>query len=160
MWVLFFTHNLFMVNCTFNATPTDRLQQHPLLFTTNRIDRTFFLWRLQPAQPSHPSHGTILLWSGSSSSKCANLHTVAASNNRDHSTRSLHYCMVTPHIYMGVIIHAHPVRGRVDWFKSSNKNQKYHVVLKHCVMSVPHLISILIGFRLAYTVIVQKAKSS
>jgi len=33
------------VNRTFNATPTERLQQHPLLFTTNHtIDRTFFLW--------------------------------------------------------------------------------------------------------------------
>ena len=42
--VLFFTHILFVVNHTFNATPPERLQQHPLLFTTNRTDRTFFVW--------------------------------------------------------------------------------------------------------------------
>ena len=34
-----------VVNRTFNATPTERLQQHPLLFTTKHTDRTFFLWR-------------------------------------------------------------------------------------------------------------------
>jgi len=32
--LLFFTHILFVVNPTFNATSTERLQQHPLLFTT------------------------------------------------------------------------------------------------------------------------------
>jgi len=31
-----------MVNHTINATPPERLQQHPLLFTMNRTDRTFF----------------------------------------------------------------------------------------------------------------------
>ena len=34
----------------------------------------------------------------SSSSKSAKLHTVAASNNIDHSTRSLCYCLFVPHI--------------------------------------------------------------
>ena len=28
IWVLFFAHIPFVVNCTFNATPTERLQQH------------------------------------------------------------------------------------------------------------------------------------
>jgi len=41
--VLFFTHIPFVVNHTINATPPDRLQQHPLFFTTNRTDRTFFV---------------------------------------------------------------------------------------------------------------------
>ena len=41
--VLFFTHIPFVVNHTINATPPERLQQHPLLFTTNRTDRTFFV---------------------------------------------------------------------------------------------------------------------
>ena len=36
MMVLFFTHITFVVNHTINATPSERLQQHPLLFTTNR----------------------------------------------------------------------------------------------------------------------------
>ena len=30
--------------------------------------------------------------------KCAKLHTVAASNNRDQPTRSLYYCMFVPHL--------------------------------------------------------------
>jgi len=58
---LFFALIPFVVNHTFNATPPERLQQHPLLFTTNRIDRTFFLWRLHMAQPPHSGHSTILL---------------------------------------------------------------------------------------------------
>jgi len=41
--VLFFAHIQFVVNYTINATPPERLQQHPLLFTTNRTDRTFFV---------------------------------------------------------------------------------------------------------------------
>jgi len=27
---------------------------------------------------------------------CAKFHTVAASNNRDHATRSLYYCLFAP----------------------------------------------------------------
>jgi len=34
MMVLFFTHIPFVVNHTINATPPERLQHHPLLFTT------------------------------------------------------------------------------------------------------------------------------
>jgi len=36
---------------------------------------------------------------GKTESMCAKLHTVAASNNRDHPTRSLYYCLFAPHIY-------------------------------------------------------------
>jgi len=53
--LLFFAHIPFVVNHTFNATPLERLQQHP------RTDRTFFVWRLNSARPSHPGHSTILL---------------------------------------------------------------------------------------------------
>jgi len=41
--LLFFAHIPFVVNYTINVTPPERLQQHPLLFTTNRTDRTFFV---------------------------------------------------------------------------------------------------------------------
>jgi len=41
--VLFFTHIPFVVNHTINATPTERLQQLLLLFTTNHTDRPFFV---------------------------------------------------------------------------------------------------------------------
>jgi len=41
---------------------------------------------------------------------CTKLHTVAASNNRDQPTRSLYYCLFTPHTHI-FVLHAHPVRG-------------------------------------------------
>jgi len=42
---------------------------------------------------------------------CAKLRTVAASNNRDHARNLSYYCLLALHIYIGVILHAHPVRG-------------------------------------------------
>ena len=92
--VLFFTHIPFVVNHTINATPPERLQQHPLLFTTNRTDRTFFLWRLNSARPPHPGHSTILLRSEIPSGMCPKLRTVAASKNRDHARNLSYYCLL------------------------------------------------------------------
>ena len=89
--VLFFTHIPFVVNHTINATPPERLQQHPLLFKTNRTDRTFFVWRLNSTRPPHPGHSTILLRSEIPSAMCTKLRTVAANNNKDHD-RNLSYC--------------------------------------------------------------------
>jgi len=43
IWVLFFAHIPYVVNRTSNATPAERLQQQPLLFTTNRTNHKFFL---------------------------------------------------------------------------------------------------------------------
>ena len=108
--LLFFVHIPFVVNHTINATPPERLQQHPLLFTTNHTDRTFFVWRLNSARPPYPGHSTILLRSEIPSSICVKLRTMAASNNRDHPTRSLFYCLFAPHTYI-VVLRAHPVRG-------------------------------------------------
>ena len=82
--VLFFTHIPFVVNHTINATPLERLQQHPLLFTTSRTNRTFFVWRLNTARPSHPGHSTILLRSEIPSGICAKLRTVAVVNAGVH----------------------------------------------------------------------------
>jgi len=42
---------------------------------------------------------TTVLVSESPSSKCTKLHTVAASNNRDHMPWSRYYCLFAPHIY-------------------------------------------------------------
>jgi len=42
--------------------------------------------------------GLIVLRSEIPSVKCAELRTAAASNNRDHSTRSLYYCLFAPRI--------------------------------------------------------------
>jgi len=38
------------------------------------------------------------------------LHTVTASNNRDHTPRSLYYCLFASQIH-GVVLRAHCVRG-------------------------------------------------
>ena len=106
---LFFAHIPFVMNHTINATSLERLQQHPILFTMNHTDRTFFVWRLNSARPPHPGHSTILLQSEIPSGMCAKLHTVAASNNRDHSTRSLYYCLFAPHTFI-FVLGAHFVR--------------------------------------------------
>jgi len=54
-------------------------------------------------------HWETLLWSESPSGRCAKFHTVAASNNRVHPTRSFYYCLLAPHIY-GVVLRAHSIR--------------------------------------------------
>jgi len=56
------------------------------------------------------SHSTILLRSEIPSGICAKLRTVAASNNRVHTPRSLYYCLFAPRIYI-IVLRAHPVRG-------------------------------------------------
>ena len=53
---------------------------------------------------------SILLRSDIPSGICAKLRAVAASNNRDHPTRSLYYCLFAPHTYI-FVLRAHPVRG-------------------------------------------------
>jgi len=99
IWVLFFVHIPFVVNRTFNATPLERLQQHPHLLKMNCTDRMFFSWSLDLPRPSNPAYSTTFMRSESPSSKCAKLHTVAASSNRDHAAQSLYYCLFAPHIY-------------------------------------------------------------
>jgi len=106
IWVLFFVHMLFVVNHTFNATLMERLQQHPLLFTTNRTDHTFFLWRLRLAWPSHPGYSTILLWLESqvASVQIFTLWQQATTEIICHD-HSITGC--SRHIYMGVIFFTH-----------------------------------------------------
>ena len=99
MCALLFVHTPFVVNCTFNTTPTERLQLHALLFAMNRTYRTFFLWRFHLAPPSHPDQRTILLWLEKPSSKCSTLHTVAANNNREPTSCSFYFCFFAPRIY-------------------------------------------------------------
>jgi len=96
--VLFFTHIPFVVNHTINATPPERLQQHPLLSTTNHTDRTFFVRRLNSARHPHPGHSTTLLRLEIPSVMCAKLRTMAASNNRDHARNLSYYCLLALHI--------------------------------------------------------------
>ena len=95
------------MNHTFNATLPERLQQYPLLYTTNRTDRTFFLWRFHTSWPSHPGHSTILLRPESPSGMCAKLPTVAASNNRVHAPQSIS-------VYV-----RHQVQSFTRWYRQS-----------------------------------------
>jgi len=46
-------------NHTFNATPTEKLQQHHLAFAMNSTYCTFFLWRLCLAPPSYPGRDWV-----------------------------------------------------------------------------------------------------
>jgi len=62
-----------------------------------------------------------LLQSKSPSGKCAKLHTVAASNNRDHPTRSLYYFLFAPHIYLGFVLRAHSLWGESHIQRYANR---------------------------------------
>jgi len=53
--------------------------------------------------------------------KYVKLHTVAASNNRGHAPQLLYYCFFAPHIYMGVILRAHLVRGESHIQRNANR---------------------------------------
>ena len=48
---------------------------------------------------AHAGQSITLLHLESPSDKCTRLHTVAASNDRDHLLCSFYYCLFTPHIY-------------------------------------------------------------
>jgi len=103
---VFFAHISFVVNRAFSATPAERLQRHPLFFTTNRTDPTFFLWR-------HDLHILVTAtfccdWKARAA--CAQNFTlwqqaIIEFTRRDHSIIACSH-----HIY-GVVLHAHSVRG-------------------------------------------------
>jgi len=145
--VLFFMHIPFVVEHTINATPPEWLQQHPLLFTI-RTDRTFFVWRLNSARPSHPGHNTILLRSEIPSGICAMLRTVAASNNRVQMPWSpLYYCLFALHICMVLFFTHNPFV--VDHTINATplqqylRNTKIYYTWKPSLKATSHLIWIL-----------------
>jgi len=58
----------------------------------------------------------VLLRLVNPSGKCTKLHTVAASNNRDHEPQSLYHCLLHSMVtyICGVVLRrAHPVRGEL-----------------------------------------------
>jgi len=93
-------------------------------------DRTFFVWRLNSARPSHPGHSIILLrseiprayaqslalWQQATidftchdhSSRMLLLRSIVdiVSITRDYTPRSLFYCLFAPHICM-VLLFTH-----------------------------------------------------
>ena len=66
-----------------------------------------------------------LLRSESPSGKCTKLHTVTASNNRDHSIISC-----SRRIYTGVILRAHPLRGESHIQRDANREVATALALK------------------------------
>jgi len=98
--------------------------QHQLRGCNNipRLQWMFFLWRLHLAPPSHPGQRATLLWLENPSSKCAKVHTVAASNNRDPTSCSFYFCLFVPHsVYMGVLLYACPVRDELHIQQHANQ---------------------------------------
>ena len=102
-------------------TPTESFQQHPLLFTTNRTDPTFFFegcsWHHLHILVTAP----LCLQSESPNGKCTRLHNMTAGNNRDHTSCSFILCLFVPHIYVGVVFHAHLVCGESHIQHSANR---------------------------------------
>jgi len=71
-----------------------------------------FLWMLCLEPPSHPGQSTALLWLERLSSKCTKLHTVAPATTKiPRRSHSISAC--SRHIYMDVVLQAHPVCG--EW---------------------------------------------
>ena len=123
-----------------------RIATTPLLFTTNHTDRTFFVWRLNSARPPHPGHSTNLMRSEIPSGMSAKHRTVAAvitiklvaaSNNGDHLTRSLYYCLFAPHIHI-FVLRAHPVRGESHNQRNATERLQ-HCKLFEFVLSSPQV---------------------
>jgi len=68
------------------ATTSTRFCNEPHLFHV-------LFWRLHLAPPSHPGQSTTLLWEERPSSKWAQLHTVAPSNNKGSTSCSHYFCL-------------------------------------------------------------------
>ena len=137
---LFFAHIPFMVNRAFSSMPAEWLQQHPLLFTMNRTNHTFFLLRFHTAWPSLPGHSTILLRSESVQSfslwQQATIevtrfdhspHRLVITFNRSHvsigkayTPRSLYDCLFALHIYGCCSSHT----LRLWWIAHSTQHQR------------------------------------
>jgi len=58
------------------------------------------------------------------SSKCAKLHTMTASNNRDHLTRSLCYCLFVAHIYIYISGSYSSHTSQLWWIAHSMQHQQ------------------------------------
>jgi len=89
-----------------------------------KIDETSLLASPHPRESGpkviQEPRGVVMLRSERPSGKCANLHTVAASNNRNHLTRSLYYCFPR-HMYMGVILRAYSVHAESHIQRNANR---------------------------------------
>jgi len=101
-------HVLGMRKPHFQCNANREVATTSLVFLTSRTYCTFFLWSFYVAPYSHPGQSITLLWLERQSSKCANLPTVATSNNK--SPRRANFISACSR-HTGVVHHAHPVRG-------------------------------------------------
>jgi len=87
----------------------------------------------------------------SSSGMWAKLRTVAASNSRYHTPRSLYYCLIAPHIYI-VVLHVHPVRGESHIQRNATGEVATMVMIKHLfeVSSGTNVLSLHICLRYGF----------
>ena len=135
--VLFFAHIPLVVNYTINPTPAARLQQHPLFFTTNHTDRTFFVWKMHLARHSHPVHSTILLRSESSARSFAPWQQATTEITwHDHSVIAC-----SRHIYL-VLFFAHIPFVVNHTFNATPPERLQQYVLSECdvfFVGVQHL---------------------
>ena len=107
---LFFIYISFVVNHTFNAMTTKRLQQHHLLFTTNRSNRMFFC----EGVTWHNLH--LLITASFCCNRKAQVASVQSFMLWQQATLDIMRCnhsyiACSCHVCMGVILHAQPVCG-------------------------------------------------
>ena len=87
----------------------------------------------------------LVLWSKSSNGKCAKLHTVAASNNRDHPMISLYYCLLTSHIFLcfyAVALCTHPICGESHFQRNVNREVATTSPPFCCEPHLSHILSV------------------
>jgi len=113
-------HSPFVLKRTFNETPTERLQQHPLLFTTNRTDRTFFFVKAEPrtTSTSWSQHHFVAI--GKARAACAQSFTLWQQATIEITRRDHSMMACSRHKNMGVVLRAHPVRGESHIQRNAN----------------------------------------
>jgi len=85
----------------------------------------------------------LVLRSESPGGKCANLHTVAASNNRDHPTRSLCYCLLAPYICMVLFFRHIPFMVN-DTFNATPPERLQQHPLLFTANRTPHIYGVIV----------------
>jgi len=87
------------VKSSFNSAKTKWLSTSSWEHLREAFERLLKTFYMLLSTAEHPRPTLLaMLQSESLSGKCVKLHTAAASNNRDHLTRSLCYCLFAPHI--------------------------------------------------------------
>jgi len=94
-------------------------------FCSERTYRTFFLWMLYLAPPSHPVQSTTLLWLETGKPRwqvCKASHLQQATIEIPRRAHSISACLRP--LYMGVVLHVPPVRGESHTEHNTNHLQR------------------------------------